>query len=124
MRCSHALTNLYLSYDSYRALARNASNAEIIVRLITWLVLTIFLAVCDNLIDPVFSQVVPFYAFAKVAVVAWMVHPNTLGAYLLFIAKIDPWLASVQRDLAKHIPFLTTLPRASSFASSSSRGSQ
>lgn len=67
----------------------------------TWLVVTAFLAVCDTIVDPIFALWLPLYPVLKVAFVAWMVYPGTLGANLLFVTKVDPWLSPIVDDVLK-----------------------
>lgn len=75
---------------------RNATNAELLVRLVTWAVFTLFLFACDYLLDPLLSPWLPLYPLGKLALAAWMVHPKTLGAYLIFVHKLGPWVSSLE----------------------------
>lgn len=108
---SHAIINLYLSYDSYRALKQDLSNLELVVRLITWLVGTVYLNVCHIVLDPLFSTWLPMYHFAKVAVALWLIHPSTLGAYLIFVTRLNPWISQIIHELSDMALLSSTPPQ-------------
>ena len=92
-------TLLDLAYDNYIALEHQVSNAELVIRLSSWIIITIVFIVFENVLDPLFSSWLPLYIISKVALLAWMIHPHTLGAYLLFITKFHPWLTLQVRHL-------------------------
>lgn len=98
---SHAVINLYFSYENYRALKQDVSNLELVARLITWLVATVYVTVCNLVLDPLFSMWLPMYHFAKVGIALWLIHPSTMGGYLLFVTQISPWINQTLHELSE-----------------------
>jgi hypothetical protein len=77
-------------------LQRNASVTELVSRLTCWAIVAAMVLVCTYALDPLLGFWVPVYYPSKLAVIAWLAAPQTLGAELLLQRYIEPALYSVE----------------------------
>lgn len=75
-------------------------NTELVSRLMTWMLVTMFLSISASVIDPLFGTWIPFYYPTKIAFVAWMVHPQTQGGHFLFVKHVEPAIRDLRETVA------------------------
>lgn len=91
----------YPSYSCYCALQRNATVTELVSRLTSWALVAAVVLLCTYVLDPVFGLWFPMYYPGKVAVVAWLAFPQTLGAETLLAKYVEPALSISSAYFAK-----------------------
>lgn len=96
---SLAIGHLYPSYACYRALKRNASNAELVERLATWGVCATVLQVTSRALDPMLGFWLPLYHPAKVGLMLWLVAPRTKGGATVFVKYVEPAMERVEESV-------------------------
>lgn len=90
---------LHASYTCYKALKSNTSNADLVDKLIAWMVTASFLIVAQNVLDPLLGFWFPMYYLIKLIFVAWLVAPRSKGAVLVFVRYVEPAMNELERSL-------------------------
>ena len=94
---SSVLSTLFPVFASYKAL-RGADPAQLAPWLMYWAVFAL-ISLADAWVSPVAGWVVPLYAWLRLALLAWLVLPQTQGARWLYQTRLHPFLARHERRL-------------------------
>lgn len=72
--------------------------------------MTLFFVTCEHVLDPLFAQWLPLYVVAKLLCIVWLLHPHSLGAYVLFVTKLHPWITEHVNLLPSSVQSTLALP--------------
>lgn len=107
---SGTIALIFPLFASYRALV---SNDISLIRpwLMYWVVFASF-QFTESMFGPVL-QLLPFYGFARLGVLTWMVLPHTQGAVQLYQTYLEPWLSKKDHAIDNTIDNLIGIVRNS-----------
>jgi len=82
------------TYESFRALHTESTADD--AQWLTYFVVYSFFCCVESVTD-VFINWIPLYYLFKVLFLIWLMHPATLGAKVMFVRVIDPFLHKVEQ---------------------------